>query len=216
MPELPLPYRLADRSIKRLTEKTNKRFEESKRKLNIMDFDEVNVLKESIKLYERLYSDCQKEWRVLYVDRYIEMWLYLKGKKPDEDELDELVEMEMSRLLYEAHPVTKYIFDSEVLRKRDRMFEDIQASPTKAQKQLAMEKGKRFWAQMTTWYTDFTSQDAELDALENAGVKKVKRHEMNDDKVCSTCRELDGKIYSINSIPPLEHLRCRAWYTPYN
>ena len=179
-----------------------------------MDFDEVNVLKESIKLYERLYSDCKKEWRDLYADRYIEMWLYLKGKKPDEDELDELVEMEMSRLLYEAHPVTKYIFDAEVLRKRDRMFEDIQASPTKAQKQLAMEKGKRFWAQMTTWYTDFTSQDAEIDALENAGVKKVKRHEMNDDKVCSTCRELDGKIYAIDKVPHIAHVRCRAWYTP--
>ena len=192
----------------------NNRFEESKRKLNIMDFDEVNVLKESIKLYERLYSDCKKEWRNLYADRYIEMWLYLKGKKPDEDELDELVEMEMSRLLYEAHPVTKYIFDSEVLRKRDRMFEDIQASPTKAQKQLAMEKGKRFWAQMTTWYTDFTSQDAELDAIENAWVKKVKRHEMNDDRVCSVCRKLDGTIYAVDKIPPLPHLRCRAWYTP--
>ena len=181
-----------------------------------MDFDEVNVLKESIKLYERLYSDCKKEWRNLYADRYIEMWLYLKGKKPDEDELDELVEMEMSRLLYEAHPVTKYIFDSEVLRKRDRMFEDIQASPTKAQKQLAMEKGKRFWAQMTTWYTDFTSQDAELDALENAGVKKVRWNIYGDDKVCQTCHDMDGRIYLIDKVPERPHVRCRCYLTHTN
>lgn len=179
-----------------------------------MDFDEVNVLKETQRLYQKLYDDCKRAWRDLYRDRYTEMWIWLKGEKPDEDEIDDLVEMELSGLLYVSHPVTKYIFDAEVLRKRDRMWEDMMASPTKIQKQLAMEKAAKFWVQMTGWYTDFTSQDAEITALKKAGVKKVIRHEMDDDKVCQTCRRLDGKVYEISKIPPLEHLRCRRWFEP--
>lgn len=179
-----------------------------------MGFDEVNVLRESISLYQNLYEDCKKEWRLLYRDRYEEVSTWLIGKKPDEDELDELVELELSRLLYTSNPVTKYIFDAEVLRKRDRMFENLLAAPTKAQKQLAMDKALRFLVQMIGWYTDFASQDAEIAAFENAGITKVKRREMSDERVCQICRELDGKIYSVKKIPVLEHLRCRRWFIP--
>ena len=212
--KIPEPYRLADRAAKRLAEKTRQRVEESKRKLSLMDFDEVNALKETVRLYRQLSMDCKKEWEQLYRDRYTEMWLYLKGKKPDEDVIDELVAMEFAQLLYAPHPVTRYVFDSEVIRKRDRVWEDMEASPTKTQKQIALDKGARFWVQMTGWYTDFTSQDAEIKAYENAGIKKLRRREMNDEKVCQTCRELDGKVYEIKKIPPLEHLRCRRWFEP--
>ncbi len=177
-----------------------------------MGFDELNVLKQSQKLYENLYADCRSAWKELYRDRYIEMWLYLKDEKPDEDEVDELLELEMSGLLYEANPVTKYILDAEVLRKRDRMWESLLASPTKTQKQLALDRAVRVWMQMAGWYTDFTSQDAELKAFEEAGITRVRRHEQNDDRVCALCRSLDGKIYQIDEIPVLEHLRCRRWF----
>ncbi|MCR5091029.1 MAG: phage head morphogenesis protein, partial [Oscillospiraceae bacterium] len=68
------------------------------------------------------------------------------------------------------------------------------------------------WMQMAGWYTDFTSQDAELRAFEEAGITRVRRHEQNDEKVCALCRSLDGKIYKIDEIPVLEHLRCRRWF----
>ncbi len=138
----------------------------------------------------------------------------MKGKDPDEDTVDELVEMYLLWLWDEPHPVTHYAFGTETMRKRDRAKEAILSVPTKAQKQLELEKALRYMIQQAAWYVDFTSQDAEIQALKDAGVKKVQRHEMKDDRVCPLCRKLDGKIYRIEKIPPLEHLRCRRWFTP--
>ena len=171
-------------------------------------------MNETRTLYEALDNDCRKAFRRLYMERYTELWLYLKGKEPDEDDLDELVGVYFSRLLDEPNETTHYVWTAEVIRKRDRAAEAILASPSKLQKQLEIDKAVRIWLQMAGWYTDFTSQDAELQAFKDAGVVRVRRREMNDEKVCEVCRKADGEIYDWNKIPPLPHLRCRRWFEP--
>ena len=192
---------------------TQKRLDKAKRKLNLLDFDELNVLQETETLYAGIEEDCKTAFRALYIARYEELWMYLKDKKPDEDMLDDLVDMYLAGLFDEPHPVTHYAFDTETIRKRDKAKEAIISVPTKLQKQIELDKSVRYMVQQYGWYTDFVSQDAEIQAYKDAGVKKLKRHEMNDDRVCATCRAANGKIYEINKIPPLDHLRCRRWFT---
>lgn len=191
-----------------------KRKNETKRKLTVLGFDELNVFKETDRLYSGIERDCKAVFWNLYCERYAELWLYLKGKEPGEDELDELVEMYLAGLFEEPNENTHYAFSPELVRKRDRAKEAVLSVPTKVQKQLEMDKAVRIALQQIGWYTDFVSQGAELQAYKDAGVKKVQRHEMNDGRVCADCRKADGKVYDIDKIPPLPHLRCRRWFTP--
>lgn len=135
-------------------------------------------------------------------------------KGDGEDEVEELLEMHLAGLLDDVNPITHYSYASEVLRKRDRAKEAILSVPTKAQKQLEMEKHLRYFLQMAGWYLDFISQDAEIAAFTEADVEQVTRHEKMDEKTCSLCRKADGEVYDLDKIPELDHLRCRRWFTP--
>lgn len=179
-----------------------------------LGFDELNVLTEIDVLYTTLDKNNRKQFKKLFHDRYAEMYLWLTEKKPDEDMLDELADMYLAGLLTEPNETTHYTYETEVLRKRDRAKESINSVPTKAQKQLEIDRALRIWAQMSGWYADFTSQGAEIQALENAGIERVKRHEQDDKRTCSVCRDADEEIYPIDNIPPLPHLHCRRWFTP--
>lgn len=179
----------------------------------ISGFDEINVLREIDSLYSEMDRQNRKKYKELFWERYAEVFSWLTRKKPDEDEIDDLLDMHLAGLLEEPNETTHYTYATEVLRKRDRAKESVLSVPTKLQKQLEIDKNIRHWLQMVGWYTDFVSQDAEITAFIDAGVKKVQRHEMDDDKTCSVCRSADGEIYKINEIPPLPHLRCRRWFT---
>lgn len=172
------------------------------------------MLHELDRLYADFQTDAKSEYRDLYQQRYEELYEFLLGKKPDEDELDELAEMYLAVMLDEPNEITKYAFEAELKRKRDRAKEAVNAVPTKAQKQIELDKAGRYVIQQEAWYSDFTSQAAEIQAMKDAGVKKVRRNEMKDDKVCKVCRKLDGRVYDIRRVPPTAHINCRAWYEP--
>lgn len=171
----------------------------------------MNVMQDIDNLYEELDKNNRKKFKELWRARCREVLRWL-----DEDEIDELLEMHLAGLLDEPNSVTHYAYTTEVLRKRDRAKEAALSVPTKAQKQIEIDKHLRYWLQMTGWYLDFVSQDAEIAAFEAAGIKKVQRHERDDEKTCAVCREADGQVYEVTKIPPLPHLRCRRWFTPYD
>lgn len=213
----PEPYRLADKTLALLNKSAVRLVDNAKRRLLIDGFDELNVIKQTDSLYDRLDENNRRRFKELFVARYLEIVRELqKGSKlkESEDSVDELAEMYIAGLLGEPNAVTKYVYDAEVLRKRDRAKEAILSVPTKAQKQLEIEKHVRYFQQMTGWYTDFASQGAEIQALEDSGVEKVERHEHNDKKTCEVCLDADGEIYPIDKIPEIPHLRCRRWFTP--
>lgn len=183
----------------------------------LLDFDELNVMRQVDSLYSDVNKQALKAYRELWAARFLEVMLMLVAegivsKKPDE--INELLEMHMASLLDEPNETTHYTFSHEILRKRDKAKEAILSVPTKTQKQLLLDKHLRYLVTMLDWYADFTSQDAEISAYKKAGVKRVKRHEQDDDKVCAVCRAADGEIYDIDNIPPLPHLACRRWFTP--
>jgi len=180
-------------------------------------FDELNVLTKMDSLYAGLRKDCYEAFADLWLERYLEVWRQYapKDKKlPDEDELDDLVEMHLAGLLEKPHPVTKYTYDSEIPRKKDRAKESVIAPTNMPARRFELDKAMRHWTQMTRWYVDFTSQDAEVEAFVDMGAEAVQRHEMDDTRTCAECRDADGDIYPVDKIPPLPHPGCRRWFTP--
>lgn len=165
-------------------------------------------------LYDEIGLACIKLFRELYMARYTELWKWLKGRNPKEDEIDELFEMYLAKLLNEPNDVTHYAFQTELIRKRDRAKEAILSVPTRTQKQLELEKAIRHLTQQVGFYVDITEDEASLQALKDAGIKKVRWNIYGDDRVCSVCEDLDGEIFPIDEVPIKPHPRCRCYLTP--
>lgn len=177
-------------------------------------FDELNVMEIMRTLYEDIDSNCRRAFRKLYHDRFAEMWLFLKGEEPDEDTIEELLEMELANLFDDVNDQTHYIWSTEIVRKRDKAIEAIWASPSKVQKQIEVDKGIRFVSQQIGFYTDIVSDLASFEALQRADIPKVMWNAQNDKKVCRACEKLDGEVFEIDRTPAKPHLRCRCWLSP--
>lgn len=208
----PDPYRLADKTIAELNRRMLRRYEFVKSRLVIEGFDELNIMKRIDALYEELDADNRKAFKKLYCDRFIEVTDWLGVKKVDY--LDELAEMSIAGLLSEPNPVLKYIYDAEVTRKRDRAKEAVIAAKGTDAKLFELRKATRIWSQMTSWYTDLSSQTADAEAFLTADVDRVQWHSQKDEKVCAECHEKDGVIYPIDALPPKPHPGCRCYFTP--
>ena len=210
----PEPYKLADRELERITRIATKRIQRTKRRLFIADFDEVNVMSDLNDLYEALYDDSIEAFRRLFKARYIEMWKYIKGERPDEDFLDELFDLYMMEFLAMPNPVVGYAYDTETLRKRDRAEEAIIAAPTKLQKQVLFDKHVRYLVIQISFFIDLVSDEASVRAMTDAGIEKVMWITQQDERVCLDCDEKHGKIYKLSEVPDKPHPRCRCYLRP--
>ena len=217
MSKLPEPYRICDAEIKLLNKQMLRIAEKAKKKLNIQNFDELNVMEVVDAMYTELSTDAHKRIKELYVEKCGELYTYLQAEgfkmRDYEDSIDELIEMWMVGLLEVPNPTTTYIYEMEVYRKRDRAKESINAVKGKSAKLSEIDKAIRIWSRMNGWYMILASQDAEIQMYKECGVKKVQRHEMNDDRTCDDCMAEDGAIYDVDKIPDT-HPGCRRWFTP--
>ena len=142
------------------------------------------------------------------------MYAFCGGKRIKDDDLDDLVDMYLTGLLADPDPVTRYSYYNEATRKCERCKEAVVATNGVAYKKLEMEKAVRLWNQMSQQYCDIVSDAAAVAAMQKAGVKYVRWHTQEDDKVCSDCHELDKKVFQIDLLPDKPHWRCRCWISP--
>lgn len=196
------PYDLTDKAIDLLNRRAVKRFEDAKDEAALAKFDELNVLEVTRTLYDQLRKDNQDVFLELAQERYQEAEPH--GEKPPD--LAWLL-----ALLAAYNAVTKVIYDNDVDRKRQYTAEGINSSTAKV---TEFRRGLHYWADLTATYGDIVTDESTLKAYRDARVKKVRWVTAGDEKVCETCRERNGKIYSINSIPPKPHRRCRCVYEP--
>lgn len=185
-------------------------------KLNLLrnKFDELNVFQECSQLYADWIERSKLAFRVLYSQRYAEVWGIYRPKEEPEDLVDELVELYFIGLLEEPNELTHYIYELEAKRKEERCVEAVNAVSGSVGKQAELDKALRFFAQQTQWYVDQVSDGATWQALKDMGYKYVKWVTMEDNKVCSQCDSLDGKIFRIDSVPSKQHLNCRCIVVP--
>ena len=196
-------YRLTDKAVDLLNRRATKRFEDAKDEAARHGFDELNVLEVTRTLYQDLQADNQSVFLELAQERYQEA-------EPHGEEPPDLAWLLALLAAYNA--VTKYQYTNEVDRKRQYTAEGINSSTAKV---TEFRRGLHYWASITADYADIVTDESTLKAYRDAGVKKVRWVTAGDEKVCETCRERNGKVYSINSIPP-KHRRCRCHYLPVN
>ena len=194
-------YDLADKAIELLNKRATKRFEDAKDKAAKDGFDELSVLSVTRELYDQLEQDNQSVFLELAQERYQEV-------EPHGEEPPDLAWLLALLAAYNA--VTKVIYDNDVDRKRQYTTEGINSSTAKV---MEFRRGLHWWANLTSSYADIVTDESTLKAYRDAGVKKVRWITAGDEKVCETCRERNGKIYSINAIPP-KHRRCRCVFEP--
>lgn len=194
-------YNLADKAIELLNKRATKRFEDAKDEAARDSFDELSVLSITRTLYDQLEQDNKEIFLELAQERYQEA-------EPHGEEPPDLAWLLALLAAYNA--VTKYQYTNEVERKRQYTAEGINSSTAKV---AEFRRGLHYWADLTSNYADIVTDESTLKAYRDAGVKRVRWVTAGDEKVCETCRERNGKIYSINAIPP-KHRRCRCVFEP--
>ena len=191
-------YALTDKAIELLNKKATKRFEDAKDEAAQLGFDELNVVQITRRLYDQLEADNRQVYLELAQERYQEA-------EPHGEEPPDLAWLLALLAGYSA--VTKVIYDNDVDRKRQYTAEGINSSTAKV---TEFRRGLHYWADLTATYSDIVTDESTLKAYRDAGVKKVRWVTVGDERVCETCRERNGKVYSINAIPPKPHRRCRC------
>ena len=195
-------YRLADQAVELLNRRATKRFEGAKDEAAQDGFDELSVLEVTRTLYQNLSRDNQEIFLELAQERYQEA-------EPHGEEPPDLAWL--LALLAAYNSVTKIIYDNDVDRKRQYTAEGINSSTAKVSE---FRRGLHYWADLTSNYADIVTDESTRKAYRDAGVKRVRWVTAGDERVCETCRERNGKVYSINAIPPKPHRRCRCVYQP--
>ena len=193
-------YERTDTSNKKLQEIIRKEFAKSRR---MMAMDELNVIKACKELYSKLDDTNRKEFLKLARARY-------KDITGEEDE--KKISMKwLLVLLLGYNPVTEYVYENEVTRKRERFTESIIAS---ANKLIMIKRAMTLWLRQTEQYLILVEDAAVLEAYKALGVKRVRWVTQHDDRRCAECAARSGKIYDIDNVPPKPHRNCRCYLEP--
>lgn len=170
-------------------------------------------------LYEQLESDNLEVFldlaRMVYAQSHKQTILSRRvaraARSADEDqEWEELTELWLLDFLEQPSPVTHYIYQHEVGRKREYTTEAVNAAQDKA---TELDKALIKWSRFTAEYADIITDEATLKAFKDGGVKRVRWNTEEDAKVCHICEPLDGKVFDIDKAPPKQHRHCRCYYT---
>ncbi len=168
-----------------------------------MAMDELNVLQSSKELYSKLDTSNQTAFLKLARARY---------KDITGEENDEAITLPwLLAILLAYNPVTEYIYENEVTRKRDRYAESMIASGNKL---AVINRSMSLWMRQTEQFMVFIEDAAVLDGYKKNGVKQVRWVTQKDERTCPTCGPMNGKIYNINKVPPKPHHNCRCYVVP--
>lgn len=168
----------------------------------IVDFDELNVIQFSKSLYEE-------------IDKIVkEAYLALAEATANDimDDADEEITMIwLLERLREYDKVTKYVYENEFERKRQKFAEALISSDNKNEE---IDKALRSMSKMVSQFAIEITDSALIVGYKALGVEKVMWVTERDAKVCDHCKQLDGKVFSIDDIPPKVHWNCRCYVIP--
>lgn len=159
--------------------------------------DELNILAQTSHIYtkvNKIATDAFKD---------IAKWYY--NSEPHGDGLFEYLWVE--ELLRTPSPTARYAWDSEIVRKRDRLAEALLAT---GRNQKEYTTAMRLWVRMLGWFAIEVADEAVRRAREDDGVTRVVWVSEHDDLVCDHCDELDGQVFRLRAVPPKPHPGCRC------
>lgn len=194
-------YERADKVAEYLTKQYVREFGKYN---NIGDFDALNVIKKSKKLYDWLDKITREAFLMMANLVY----------KDEANEDGDLAEAWLSGVLDDYDPVTKYIYSNEWERKRQLFAEGIISSPTKAEEKDELRLSMRYLTRQAVQYTITVADRAQLDAYRNNGIRRVRWDAESDTRVCDICHSRHNRVYDISNVPPKPHYGCRCHLIP--
>lgn len=187
-------YKYLDRQLKKVVREIYRLFQEYR----AIPFDELNVVPNVQELYRKL-EEVNRQMYQQIANHYYD-------SEPHGDGV--LVEWWLSDMLSTPSRVMKYSYDSEVVRKRDRLMEALLATGgSPAEVDTAM----RYWTQMTGWFAVEVADAALAQAREDDGIEFVMWVSEHDLKTCDHCEDLDGNVYLADAVPAKPHPNCRCY-----
>ena len=201
-------YEYTDKVIKSLNRTYLRLFD----RLKLLSIDELNIVGAVDDLYEKASKLAKKRYLDIAGHAYIAAMIAAKdaGYDVDVPTLDDvpLGEDWILDYLIEVDPVTLYIFDNEVERKKQRLIEALAATK---QRNAEIDKALRYWVLQSSQYADNFTVEATIQAFKDAGVKYVKWVTERDERVCVDCHARDNVVYPIDDVPDKPHYHCRCW-----
>ena len=241
------PYKTADELLEQTLKKANYQFEVARRKMQVelkkyepivktLEANAANPNIVDLFLYiQSLYNGIDKfnismfksTAKGLY-DQAYEWGNKVTGETGQKTDIDQAW---ILALVASFNAVTKYIYTDEVKAKSNYFNQKITNSlkaRVAQKKELTMygadinanfKEAKQLWANMSDSMMVFVGTNAMVQAYKDTGVKKVRYHTEEDDKVCELCEPKNGKVlrvdelvYGVNA-PPI-HNYCRCWLEP--
>ena len=178
-------------------------------------WDELNVIRTQT-ITESIWKRIDRFNRQAYADmcEWTYEWVYVQyGDKIPEKDWTKIVD----DWLRGYDPVTKYIYDRELERKRLRLNEGILTTRETQDRpgldQVVRSAANLLLTQSLQYGLDLIGE-CELQAFRDVDATYVRYHACNDSKTCTDCHELDGQVFRISEAPSIpQHYRCRCWYT---
>ena len=192
------PYSKADKVIAYLSKQYSKLFR------RVAGFDELNVIPVSHEIYDSIYELIKRE-----ASRLSDKVYRSHRRSGSEEKPTSFDPMAFVLLLVLAYnPVTKYVFENELDRKRARFAESMIASETPSE-DLAL--AMRLVAGMNAQFLDDVTHETVIQAFRDNGTTMVRWVTSPDDRRCKQCASMHGNIYDIDDIPTKPHIHCRCW-----
>lgn len=192
------PYSQFDQRMKALVRQITAEFQNA---ANAIPFDHLN-LAGARRVARLAFRRSRSRCLALYAAIYAEL-----DPKPDAEARQAAVKA----VLRSYHPVTGYVYESEADRRTERLIESVMAAQNRRTMREAYARAARLFAAQAEQYADLVVDAALLAALRDRGVKWVRWVSQKDDRRCPDCRALDGKVFSLDKIPPKPHPRCRCY-----
>lgn len=187
-------YKYLDQQLKKVVREIYRLFQEYR----AMPFDELNVVSNVQELYRKL-EEVNRQMFQQIADHYYD-------SEPHGDEV--FVDWWLSDVLSTPSRVMKYSYDSEIVRKRDRLMEALLATGGSP---VEFDTAMRYWTQMTGWFAVEVADAALVQAREDDGIEFVMWVSEHDLKTCDYCEDLDGNVYPADAVPPKPHPNCRCY-----
>ena len=209
-------YRLADKLLEQLKKLIRREFN----RLGIFGFDELNaprVTAETESLFDRLIRENKTQYLKAAKKAYSDAVALAVAAGYEDAGKEGINEMWLIGLLGAYNFVSGYLYESEAERKRLRLAEQMLTAKEYLNRTLyndSIRRSANLWWTQTAHYMLDAVDEATLEGYRESGVEKVKWNTNIDGRECKTCRERNGKVYSIDNVPPKAHRNCRCYLTP--
>ena len=209
-------YRQADKLLEQLKKLIRREFN----RLGVFGFDELNaprVTRETTDLFDRLMRENKKRYLEAARKAYADATSLAVAAGYQNHSDGKINDAWVLGFLAAYNFVSGYLYESEAERKRLRLAEQMMTAReylSRTQYNDSLRRAANLWWTQTAHYMLDAVDTATLDGYRDSGVERVKWNTNIDGRECKTCRERNGKVYPIDSVPPKAHRNCRCYLTP--